>query len=63
MEAYANRGNAKINIFYKGNSELTPEESDSACYDFNKAVSLGDKTIGTKDMIYLYCKKNKKKKI
>lgn len=63
MEAYANRGNAKINMFTsKGNINSTPEQTESACEDFHKAVSLGDKTIGTEDMIYIHCKKNKKKK-
>jgi tetratricopeptide (TPR) repeat protein len=63
MEAYGNRGNAKINIFTsKGNLDPTPEQTESACADFHKSVSLGDKTIGTEDMIYLYCKKYKKKK-
>jgi tetratricopeptide (TPR) repeat protein len=63
MEAYGNRGSAKINTFTsKGNLDPTPEQTESACEDFHKAVSLGDKTIGTEDMIYLYCKKNKKKK-
>jgi len=63
MEAYANRGNAKINIFTsKGNLFPTDEQTASACEDFHKAVSLGDKTIATKDKIFLYCKKNKKKK-
>ena len=61
MEAYANRANAKINLFTsKGNLKPTAEESKSACEDFNKAVSLGDKTIGTADMIFLYCGKRKK---
>ena len=63
MEAYSNRGYAKINILTtKGNLFPTNEQTESACEDFHKAISLGDKTIGTKDMIYLYCKKNKKKK-
>lgn len=63
MEAYTNRGYAKINIFTsKGNLNPTDKQTVSACEDFHKAISLGDKTIGTKDMIYLYCKKNKKKK-
>ena len=63
MEAYGNRGNAKINMFTsKGNLNPTPVQTESACEDFHKAVSLGDKTIGTEDMIYIYCKKNKKKK-
>ena len=63
MEAYGNRGNAKINTFTsKGTINPTPEQTASACEDFTKAVSLGDKTISTNDMIYLYCKKDKKKK-
>lgn len=63
MEAYGNRGNAKINVYTsKGNLDPTPEQTESACEDFHKAVSLGDKTIGTEDMIYLYCEENKKKK-
>lgn len=63
MEAYANRGNAKINLYTsKGTLDPTPEQTESACDDFHVSVSLGDKTISTKDMIYLYCKKNKKKK-
>jgi tetratricopeptide (TPR) repeat protein len=63
MEAYGNRGNAKINMFRtKGNISPTPEQTESACEDFHKAISLGDKSIGTVDMIYIHCKKNKKKK-
>lgn len=62
MEAYGNRGNAKINMFTsKGNLNPTPEQAESACEDFHKAVSLGDKTIGTEDMIFIHCKKKKKK--
>lgn len=62
MEAYGNRGNAKINAYTsKGNLEPTAEQTKSACEDFSKSVSLGDKTIGTEDMIYLYCDKKKKK--
>ena len=60
MEAYGNRGNAKINTYTtKGNLKPTHEQTESACEDFHKAVSLGDKEIGTADMIYLYCKKKK----
>lgn len=63
MEAYANRGSAKINQFTsKGNLDPTPEQTSSACEDFHKAKELGDNSVGTEDMIYLYCKKNKKKK-
>lgn len=63
MEAYANRGNAKINTHTsKGNLEPTNEQTISACEDFYKALELGDKTIDTSDMIYLYCKKNRNKK-
>lgn len=63
MEAYGNRGNAKINIYTsKGDLSPTPEQTMSACEDFHKAIELGDNSIGTKDMISLYCKKNKSKK-
>jgi len=63
MEAYANRGNAKINTFTsQGILFPTNEQTACACEDFHKAISLGDKTIGTKDKIFLYCKNNKKKK-
>jgi len=62
MEAFGNRGNAKIIMFTsKGNLNPTPEQTESACEDFHKAVSLGDKTIGTEDMIYIHCKKIKEK--
>ena len=58
MEAYANRGSAKINQFTsKGNLELTTEQTSSACKDLRKAIELGEKSIGTEDMIYIYCKK------
>lgn len=58
MEAYANRGSAKINQFTsKGNLEITSEQTSSACVDFRKAKELGDNSIGTEDMIYLYCRK------
>lgn len=63
MQAFGNRGNAKINMFTtKGNIDPTPEQTESACEDFHKAISLGDKSIGTEDMIYIHCKKKKKKK-
>lgn len=63
MEAYGNRGNAKINTFTsKGNIDPTSEQTESACEDFHKAVSLGDKTIGTVDMIYIHCKKEQEAK-
>lgn len=63
MEAYGNRGNAKINMYTsKGTLNPTPEQTACACEDFHKAKELGDSSIGTKDMIYLYCKKNKTKK-
>jgi antitoxin component YwqK of YwqJK toxin-antitoxin module len=63
MEAYGNRGNAKINMFTStGTLNPTPEQTASACEDFHKAIELGDTSIGTEDMIYLHCKKNKPKK-
>lgn len=63
MEAFGNRGNAKINMYTsKGTLHPTPEQTASACEDLNKAKELGDNTIGTEDMIYLHCKKNKPKK-
>lgn len=63
IEVYANRANAKINQFTsKGNLEPTPEQTQSACEDLYKAKDLGDKSITTEDMIYLYCKENKPKK-
>lgn len=63
MKAYGNRGNAKINMLTsKGNLNPTPDQTESACKDFHKAVSLGDKTATTEDMIYIHCIKNRKKK-
>ena len=63
MEVYVNRASAKINQFTsKGNLDPTPEQTQSACEDLHKAKELGDKSIATEDMIYLYCKKNKSKK-
>ncbi len=63
MEAYGNRGSAKINMYTsKGTLTLSPEQAASACEDFYTAKDLGDTSIGTEDMIYLYCKKNKPKK-
>ncbi|MBL4753351.1 MAG: tetratricopeptide repeat protein [Flavobacteriales bacterium] len=63
MEAYANRGSAKINVFTsKGTLNPTPEQTKSACEDFHKAKELGDSSIGTEDMIYIHCNKNKPKK-
>lgn len=62
MEAYGNRGNAKINMYTtKGVLKPTSTQTASACEDFHKAKQLGDNSIGTEDMIYLYCKKNKPK--
>ena len=62
-EAFRNRGIAKINILNtsKANAgeKLTPEQTKSACEDFNKAAQLGDKSVDNEDMIYLYCKKKK----
>ena len=59
-EAYSNRGISKINILNAQNGagkKPTAAEAKSACEDFHKAVSLGDKSMGTEDMIFLYCKK------
>lgn len=62
MQAYGNRGNAKINQFTsKGNLDPSPEQTKSACEDFHKSVSLGDKTISTEDMIYIHCSGKKQK--
>lgn len=59
MEAYGNRGNAKINIYTSnGNLNPTKKQTKSACEDFRKSASLGDKTISTEDNLYLYCRKN-----
>ena len=64
MEAYANRGSAKINQYTStGTLNPTSEQTESACADFNKAKELGDTSIGTEDMIYLYCKKNKQRRM
>jgi hypothetical protein len=46
----------------KGNLNPTPEQTESAYEDFQKAVSLGDKTTGTEDMIYIHCKKKQAEK-
>jgi hypothetical protein len=46
----------------KGNLNPTPEQTESACEDFQKAVSLSDKTTGTEDMIYIHCKKKTRRK-
>jgi tetratricopeptide (TPR) repeat protein len=55
FEAYANRGVAKINqLQTKGIFKPTKEQTDSACLDLNKALSMGDTSI--QDMITLYCK-------
>lgn len=66
IEVYVNRASSKINQFTsKGNLDPTPEQTQSACEDLYKAKELGDKSIATEDMIYLYCKKiisHKKKK-
>jgi len=60
-EAYRGRGIAKINILNtsKANAgkKLTPEQTKSACEDFNKAALLGDKSVDLQDMLFLYCKK------
>ncbi|MDQ3191322.1 MAG: tetratricopeptide repeat protein [Bacteroidota bacterium] len=60
FEVYVNRASAKINQFTsKGNLNPTTEQTQSACEDLYKAKELGDKSIATKDMIYMYCKNNK----
>lgn len=57
-EVYVNRASAKINQFTtKGNLDPSPVQTQSACDDLYKAVELGDKSIATEDMIYLYCNK------
>ena len=62
-EVYVNRASAKVNQFTsKGNINPTPEQTQSACEDLYKAKELGDTSIGTEDMIYIHCKKNKPKK-
>lgn len=58
MEAYGNRGNAKINkLTSKGNIKPSAEQTQSACDDFYKSKTLGDSSVGTLDMIYIYCTK------
>lgn len=58
MEAYGNRGNAKINMLTtNGALKPTAEQTKSACEDFQKAKQLGDKSVATEDMLYLYCSK------
>jgi len=57
-EVYVNRANAKINQYTsKGNLDPTPEQTQSACEDLHKAKELGENSITTEDLIYLYCKK------
>ena len=56
MEAYANRGVAKINMLTtKGNIQPTKEQTSDGCADLKKAKQLGDKTVD--DMIFIYCDK------
>ncbi len=55
VEAYANRGTAKINLLTtKGNLNPTKEQTNDACSDLNKAYQMGDKSV--KDLITTYCK-------
>ena len=62
-EAFRNRGIAKINVLNSKKSnaseKLTPDQTKSACEDFNKAAQLGDKSVDNEDMMFLYCKKKK----
>lgn len=61
-EAFSNRGNDKINVYTsKGNLHPTDEQVKSACEDLHKAIELGEKAEGIKDLIHVYCKGNKKK--
>jgi hypothetical protein len=54
MQAYANRGVAKINLLTsKGNIRPTKEQTSDACADLNKAKQLGDNTVD--DMLFIYC--------
>ena len=56
MEAYANRGVAKINLLTsKGNIQPTKEQTSDACADLKKAKQLGDNTVD--DMIFIHCDK------
>lgn len=56
FQAYGNRGNAKINMLTaNGNTKPTSEETQSACEDLNKAKQLGDTSISTNDLIFIYC--------
>ncbi|MEL0457256.1 tetratricopeptide repeat protein [Flavobacteriaceae bacterium SZ-1-7] len=54
VQAIANRGTAKINLF-TGNGNLQPskKETKSACKDLKKAKELGDNAVD--DLIYVYC--------
>lgn len=54
-EAYANRGYSKINELTNGGViRPAPSQTEDACSDLQKALSMGDSTV-TK-MINLYCK-------
>ncbi len=54
MEAYANRGVAKINLLSKkGNTIPAKKQTIDACADLKRAKQLGDDTVD--DMIFIHC--------
>mgnify|MGYP006386899029 FL=1 len=54
MEAYANRGVAKINLLSKkGNAIPAKKQTIDACADLKRAKQLGDDTVD--DMIFIHC--------
>lgn len=62
QEAYTSRGYLKINAYnLKASSNSTQEELvASACEDLHKAISLGDNSMATIEMIRLNCTAKKK---
>ncbi|MBI3237756.1 MAG: hypothetical protein HYZ43_02745 [Flavobacteriia bacterium] len=56
-EAYAFRASATVNLHNKAiRANTATAEKKSACDDLNKAVSLGDVSVFTEDLIFIYCK-------
>lgn len=56
-EAYAFRASATINLHNKAiRANTAVNEKQSACDDLSMAVSLGDVSVLTEDLIFIYCK-------
>jgi uncharacterized protein (TIGR02145 family) len=56
MEAFRYRGFVKVDMYNDNAPNPTPEQIKGCCEDLNKAISLGDNSTLTEQVIAKYCK-------